>query len=68
MTESRIDVHFHYLPDFYREAMTAAGGLHPDGGTVNLLERGRDRLRSGRCAHGYAAAATPVTSAHARKA
>ena len=31
MTESRIDVHFHYLPDFYREAMTAAGLLHPDG-------------------------------------
>jgi predicted TIM-barrel fold metal-dependent hydrolase len=27
----RIDVHAHYLPDFYREAAIAAGHEHPDG-------------------------------------
>jgi 6-methylsalicylate decarboxylase len=28
---SRIDVHQHFLPDFYREALAAAGVVHPDG-------------------------------------
>jgi 6-methylsalicylate decarboxylase len=28
---TRIDVHTHYLPDFYREALVAAGHEHPDG-------------------------------------
>ena len=28
---SRIDVHAHYLPDFYREALIKAGKTHPDG-------------------------------------
>ncbi len=37
-------------------------------GTVNLLDWGRDGLRSGRRARGYAAAATPVTSAQTWKA
>jgi predicted TIM-barrel fold metal-dependent hydrolase len=31
MSLTRIDVHAHFLPDFYREAMTAAGIDHPDG-------------------------------------
>ncbi len=28
----RIDVHAHYVPDFYRDAMEANGHQHPDGG------------------------------------
>lgn len=28
---TRIDVHCHYLPDFYREALIAGGHHHPDG-------------------------------------
>ncbi|WP_327145431.1 amidohydrolase family protein [Nocardia sp. NBC_01327] len=28
---TRIDVHCHYLPDFYREALIANGHSHPDG-------------------------------------
>lgn len=28
---TRIDVHFHYLPDFYREALVKAGISQPDG-------------------------------------
>ncbi|MBA2933510.1 amidohydrolase [Sphingomonas sp. CGMCC 1.13654] len=31
MAEPRIDVHFHYLPDFYRSALIAAGFSHADG-------------------------------------
>ncbi len=31
MAQRRIDVHFHYLPDFYREALVAAGHTRPDG-------------------------------------
>ena len=31
MSVSRIDVHFHYLPLFYREALVAAGLGQPDG-------------------------------------
>lgn len=31
MTSARIDVHSHYLPDFYREALAAAGHTRPDG-------------------------------------
>jgi 6-methylsalicylate decarboxylase len=28
---SRIDVHQHFLPDFYRDALATAGVVHPDG-------------------------------------
>jgi len=31
MTSGRIDLHAHYVPDFYREALLAAGEEHPDG-------------------------------------
>ena len=31
MSQSRIDVHSHFLPDFYREALHAAGLSRPDG-------------------------------------
>jgi hypothetical protein len=31
MSAGRIDVHSHFLPDFYREAATAAGHAQPDG-------------------------------------
>lgn len=31
MPQSRIDVHFHYLPDFYRQALADAGQSRPDG-------------------------------------
>lgn len=31
MTVPRIDVHFHYLPGFYRQALADAGHGHPDG-------------------------------------
>jgi hypothetical protein len=31
MSDGRIDVHSHFLPDFYREAATAAGHAQPDG-------------------------------------
>ncbi len=31
MTQSRIDVHAHYLPDFYRQALIENGQSHPDG-------------------------------------
>jgi 6-methylsalicylate decarboxylase len=31
MSNGRIDVHSHFLPDFYREAATAAGHAQPDG-------------------------------------
>ena len=31
MPQPRIDVHFHYLPEFYRNALAAAGQVHPDG-------------------------------------
>ena len=30
-TPARIDTHAHFLPDFYREALTAAGHSQPDG-------------------------------------
>ncbi len=30
-SQGRIDVHAHYVPDFYREAAVAAGHEHPDG-------------------------------------
>ena len=31
MNNPRIDVHAHFLPDFYREALVKAGQIHPDG-------------------------------------
>ena len=31
MNTPRIDVHAHFLPDFYREALVKAGQIHPDG-------------------------------------
>src|SRR5882757_629940 len=31
---TRIDVHAHFLPPFYREALIAAGHEHPDGGAA----------------------------------
>jgi len=31
MTSERIDLHAHYIPDFYREALLAAGQAQPDG-------------------------------------
>ena len=31
MPYSRIDVHAHFLPDFYRDALVRAGQTHPDG-------------------------------------
>ena len=31
MNTSKIDVHAHFLPDFYREALVKAGQIHPDG-------------------------------------
>jgi predicted TIM-barrel fold metal-dependent hydrolase len=31
MTNNRIDVHSHYIPDFYRDTLIEAGHLHPDG-------------------------------------
>jgi hypothetical protein len=31
MSDGRIDVHSHFLPDFCREAATAAGHAQPDG-------------------------------------
>ena len=31
MSISRIDVHFHYLPDFYRQALADSGHSRPDG-------------------------------------
>lgn len=31
MTHDRIDVHAHYVPDFYRSALEAAGHTRPDG-------------------------------------
>ena len=31
MDTPRIDVHAHFLPDFYREALVKAGHIHPDG-------------------------------------
>lgn len=34
MSGSRIDVHHHYLPDFYREALVTAGHSRPDGITA----------------------------------
>ncbi len=31
MNTPRIDVHAHFLPDFYRDALVEAGQIHPDG-------------------------------------
>ena len=31
MFAPRIDVHAHFLPDFYRDSLVAAGKVHPDG-------------------------------------
>ena len=31
MPQTRIDVHFHYLPEVYQDALAAAGQFHPDG-------------------------------------
>ena len=31
MSTPRIDVHAHFLPDFYRQALIEAGQIHPDG-------------------------------------
>ena len=31
MNTPRIDVHAHFLPGFYREALVKAGQVHPDG-------------------------------------
>ena len=31
MPPRRVDVHAHFLPDYYRDALTAAGITHPDG-------------------------------------
>lgn len=31
MSQSRIDVHAHYLPDFYRQALAESGHARPDG-------------------------------------
>jgi hypothetical protein len=31
MASGRIDLHEHYVPDFYRQALLAAGEEHPDG-------------------------------------
>ena len=31
MSTPRIDVHAHFLPDFYRQALIEAGQVHPDG-------------------------------------
>src|SRR5882672_8333089 len=31
MTSGRVDLHAHYIPEFYREALLVAGQAHPDG-------------------------------------
>jgi hypothetical protein len=34
---TRIDVHAHFLPDFYNDALVEAGQTHPDGMPATLL-------------------------------
>jgi len=44
MARDRIDVHAHYIPETYRDALVAAGQAHPDGIPALPASTSRARL------------------------
>ena len=68
-----VDVHHHFVPDHYREALLAAGVVHPDGMAEILAWSEAEArpcltLRAALCASGQSSAAELDSVLHAAAA